>query len=159
MVDTTLVVRCDTCTYRLAYPDFFLNAKKSALRKLLKWMYRYGWQNTDTIRFLEQEMPKFTATIEARGRARVEKSAERLQACTAEYERIYLDPDPAKFPIGLTKEQIRSEKQSRKDWNTRHLQPVKNAKADYEKAKKEAKDATERAKQIYDLFLSEKPKI
>lgn len=38
-----VVIRCDTCTYRLAYPAFFLAANKTTLRKIFKAMYRHDW--------------------------------------------------------------------------------------------------------------------
>ena len=155
--ETVVVVRCDTCTYRLAYPDFFLEAKKPSVRKLFKWLYQYDWQNTRTIEFLEGAFPGFVALVEERGKTRVDKFAERLRECTADYERDYLNPDPATFPKDMTKDEIRSEKQSRKEWNAVRMQRVKNAQANHERAKKEAKSATERAKQVYELFLSEKP--
>lgn len=155
--ETVVVVRCGTCTYRLAYPDFFLEAKKPTVRKLFKWLYQYGWQNVRTIEFLEGAFPGFVALVEDRGKIRVDKFAERLRECTADYERDYLNPDPATFPKDMTKDEIRAEKQSRREWNAVRMQRVKNAQANHERAKKEAKSATERAKQIYDLFLSEKP--
>lgn len=58
----------------------------------------------------------------------------------------------------MTKDEIRSEKQSRKEWNAVRMQRVKNAKANYERARIEARNDFEHAKQIYELFLSEKRK-
>ena len=39
--DKVVVIRCETCTYRLKYPALFLEAKKSAQRQLFKLLYRY----------------------------------------------------------------------------------------------------------------------
>lgn len=155
-MDNVIVIRCDTCTYRLAYPEFFLEAKKTALRKIFKLMYRYDWQNRETIETLERQFPGFVAMVEERGKERVAKFAQRLQECTADYERDFLDPDPATFPKGMTKDEIRSEKQARKAWNAPRMQRVKNAKVNLERAKIDAKNDFERAKQVYELFLSEK---
>ena len=156
--EKVVVIRCETCTYRLKYPAFFLEAKKPALRKIFKLMYRYGWQNPETIAFLEREFPNFAATVEEQGKERVAKFAQRLQECTADYERDFLNPDPATFPKGMTKDEIRSEKQSRKEWNAIRMQRVKNAKANHERARIDARNDFERAKQVYELFLSEKRK-
>lgn len=152
-----IVIRCfETCTYRLAYPAFFLEAKKSTVRKMLKWLYQFDWQNREAIEVVEQEFPNLVDTVDAQNQERVTKLAQRLQECTENYERDFLDPDPAAFPPDMTKDEIRSERQARKDWNDIRKQRVKNAKSNLEQAKKDAKKAHERAKEVYELFLSEK---
>lgn len=154
--DKIVVIRCGTCTYRLAYPTFFLETGKPVLRKLFKMLRRHEWQNPETIEFLEREFHNLPGTVAARGQARIDKLAARLRESEADYERDFLDPDPATFPKGLTKDQIKSEKAARKEWNAPRLRRVKDAKANLDSAKNDVKRSIERAKQICDLFLTEK---
>lgn len=154
-----VVIRCGTCTYRLAYPTFFLEANKSNVRKIFKLLYRHNWQNRETIEFLEREMPNLAEEVAAQGAAKVEEKAERLRRVRADYDRDFLDPDPSTFPKGMIREQIRAEKAARKEWNAPRWQRVKDAKANHDRAKNDASKNTQRARQIYDLFVTEKRSI
>lgn len=157
-VDKVVVIRCDTCTYRLTYPAFFLASTKATLRKIFRLMYRHNWQNREVIQFFEQEFANFAAHVDAIGKERAAKLNGKLQERTADYERDFLNPDPKTFPTGLSKDQIRAERQSRREWNAVRMQRVRNAKTNYERAKNDARSDTERAKQVYELFLTEKLK-
>lgn len=69
--DKIVVIRCETCTYRLKYPAFFLEAKKPALRKIFKLMYRYDWQNRETIELLVSFLNVSPPILPLRSRNRV----------------------------------------------------------------------------------------
>ena len=84
------------------------------------------------------------------------KLEQRLQECIEDYERDFLDPDPATFPADWPSAKKRAEVKSRKDWNAPRMQRVKNAKMNLEQAKKQAKKDLERAKEVYEIYLTEK---
>jgi len=155
--DLVIVIRCfDNCVYRLAYPAFFLEAKKPAVRKILRYLYEFDWKNTETIAVVEREFPQFVDTVKALGNERVSEFERRLQECVEDYERDFLDPDPATFPSDWPAVKKRAEIKSRKEWNTPRMQRVKNAKVNLEQAKKQAKKDLERAKEVYEIYLAEK---
>lgn len=154
--ETTIVIRCGTCTYRLAYPAFFLESRKPAVQKIIKEMFKHSWQNDEAIKFLEREIPRLTSTVEAIWNDRIAKLDERLQSYIDVYERDFLDPNPDTFPAGMSKEQIRAEIQVRKAWNATRLKWVESAKSSRDNAKNTAKKDLVRAEQICALFLNEK---
>lgn len=76
--DTVIVIRCfDNCVYRLAYPAFFLEAKKPALRKIFKYLHQFDWKNRETIEFVDREFPNFVNTVKALSNERVMKLEQR----------------------------------------------------------------------------------
>lgn len=60
-----ITIRCfDNCVYELAYPEFFLKARKLVLRKLFTWLYRFDWKNSEAIEFAEREFPNFVNAVQ-----------------------------------------------------------------------------------------------
>lgn len=151
-----IVIRCGTCTYCLAYPAFFLVTTKANLRKIIRAMYRYAHQNGEVIQYLEQEIPNLVSTVSALGEAHVANCKLKVLERQADYERDFFDPDPKTFPPGMTKDQIRAERQFRREWNAVRAKRVKEAQTNHQRAITDARNETDRAKQVCELFLSEK---
>ena len=150
--------RADTCTYNLAYPDFFLTVTKATLVKLFKWLFRYDWyrENEEAIDFLDRALPDMKEIVEARNKEKVDAAEKRWRERLADYEKDYLDPNPATFPAEWDKGHKQAEKANRKKWNAENLRRVKDAKADHERAKKQAQKDLERVKEVFAIYQEAK---
>lgn len=157
--DSTVVIRCfDTCVYTLVYPAFFVEVPKATLRKIFKWLFQFEWyrENEETISFLDRELPILKDAVEAQNKRKIEDAETVWRERLAEYDKAYLNPDPATFPADWTKKQKHVEQQSRKKQNAHRMARVKDAKTVYERAKKQAVKDLERAKEVYSIYLAAK---
>ena len=158
-METILTIKCfDTCVYRLSFPAFFMNKPITTHRKIFTWLFQFDWykENEETIIFLDREMPRLPETIKAEGEQRIEKAEKVWRERMADYQKEYLNPDPATFPADWTKAKKREERAIRKQWNATQMIPVKDAKAAYESAKKQAPKNVERAEMLYEIYRNAK---
>ena len=151
--DRIVNFRCfDTCHYALVWPTFFLEASKAKLRTLFKWLFAYEWysENEETIAFLDHEFPILFETIEKED---IPNAKEQWDKRSQEYQRDFLTTDSRFFPSEFsTKKEKQEEKERRKNHNSILKGRVNAAKADYEYQKKRLV----RAKEIYEIYKSEK---
>lgn len=157
--DKTVTIRCfNTCTYDLYFPAFFVEASKATLRKILKWLFRFDWypENEETIRFLDRELPRLQEWVEARNKARIEAAEKKLMERKAEYDLLFESLDQATFPADWSKKRKTEERKARRDRNAQRMIPVKDAKADCERAKKKAAKDLEHAKEVFAIYQDAK---
>ena len=157
--EKTIVIRCfDTCRYALTYPVFFLTTPKATIQKLFKWLFAYEWyfENEATIAFLDHELPLLPEIVEAQGKERITRREQRLQERRATYEKEYLDPNMARMPRDWSDSMKTLERDYRKQTNASNKKLVKEAEAELEYAKKRAVKDVARAKEIYEIYKTEK---
>lgn len=158
-MDKTVVIRCfDTCYYTLVYPAFFLDRPKATIQKLFRWLFAYEWysENEATIAFLDRELPLLPEIVEAQGKERIARREQVLQERKATYEKEYLDPNMARMPRDWSESTKTIERDYRKQTNTSNKWLVKEAEAELDHTKKQAVKDVARAKEIYEIYKSEK---
>ncbi len=154
-----ITLRCfGACVYQLCYPAFFLDAPKATLRKIFKWLFRFEWyeENKKAIAFFEQALPEMAQLVDANNRALIAAANKEWQECQEHYKRCWLDPNPATFPAKWDDGHKHAEKEYRKKRNAENLRLVKESKARYERAVKQADKDHDKAVEIRALYLAAK---
>ena len=148
---TDVVIRCfDTCTYDLAYPEFFLVSDKPSLRKIFQYMFRFGWKNEETIAFFDRELPSMGDLVKATNAEKIAKARCNWNDRVDFYSREYRDPKCA-----VTAD----EKRRIKDQNSARNERVKDAHAALKRAEKQAQKDLERVKEIIAIYQEAKTKF
>ncbi len=127
MGEKTISFRCfDTCRYTLVFPAFFLDRPKATLVKVFKWLFQFDWYAEN-----QEAIEFFDREIPV-----FAKNAEAIGQ---------------KQIDGA--EKTWQECMSVCDHNTRR---VKEAKANYERTKKQVQKEIKRAKVIYEVYQNAK---
>ena len=140
--------------YSLEYPAFFITAGKATLRKLLRWCCMYDHLNRDTISTLNRELPYLEETVAKMDADDIERLRKEWEYQKAAFQRDRKSLDPKDFPAGMSKNEIRTEKRERKDFNKRIYRYVNAAEDEYLRAQKKAPKNVERAREVLEIFCA-----
>ena len=142
--------------YILAYPEFFIEAGKATLRRILRECCRYGWLNRAAIDTLDLDLPNLEETIRRQDADRIEKLRKEWEYQKTVYQHDFLNPDPDTFPSDWTKKQKQQERRDRKQHNSCLLREVNRAEQDYRRAQAQAPKRIEKAREVVEIFRAAK---
>ena len=138
--------------FSLKYPAFFIKAAKATLRKIIGWCCKYDHLNRDAIDTLNRELPYLEETVAKMDADDIERLRKEWEYRKTAFQRDRKSLDPKDFPVGLSKDEIRTEKRERKDFNKRIYRYVNAAEDEYLRAQKKAPKNIERAREVVGIF-------
>lgn len=142
--------------YSLAWPEFFMTAKKATLRKILRWCCMYDHLNRDTIDTLNRELPYLEETVAKQDADDIERLRKEweYQKCVFQHDRMSLNPSD--FPYAMTKAEEKREIADRKKFNKKLVRYVNAAENEYKAAQKKAPKNIERAREVFEIYRAVK---